>query len=96
MAVNRFNQYKYALCGFFRKRGYNVDSKQMTITIDEAELTNKEKTRLQQLKNWGYQVINPTQRKFNYSSYDYDYSSDESFVDFADEIIAMYGGSIDY
>ncbi|MDR2002126.1 MAG: hypothetical protein LBQ74_03775 [Prevotella sp.] len=88
MASDRFRQYQYALCRFFRNRGYEVNAIKKTIKIDPYDLSRKESQRLTQLKSWGYRVINPkTDFSFRPSI---NYSTEESFVDFADEIIEMY------
>jgi hypothetical protein len=79
MAKNRFYQYKAALCLFFRKRGYNVNSKDMTVTVDVEKLTPKEAERLKKLQNWGFTVVNPSvrdsSRRPNYIVID-DYDND--------------------
>lgn len=88
----RFKQHQYALCNFFRRRGYEVDVRGKTIRIDPAELYRKDAERLQRLRNYGFRVVNPNEeRTYTYSG---DYVYEESYVDFADEIIAMYGGSL--
>lgn len=93
--ANRLLKYKYALCNFFRKRGYEIDTKNMTIVIDDIyELTYKEQQRLKQLQNWGFKVIDQNSvfmrdlrnRTNSYSDYDYE----ESFIDFADEVLRNY------
>lgn len=85
MAADRFKQYQYALVRFFRSRGYDVNSIKKTIKIDAYDLTYKETQRLKQLQNYGFTVIDPNP-KYTYNpaiSYEYE----ESFIDFADEII---------
>lgn len=85
MAVDRFKQYQYALVRFFRSRGYDINSIKKTIKIDKYDLPVKEAQRLKQLQNYGFTVIDPNP-KYTYNpvtSYEYE----ESFIDFADEII---------
>ena len=86
--ANRFRQYQYALCRFFRQRGYEVNSIKKTIKIDPYDLTAKELKRLSQLKTWGFSVISP-KVEYRYSNNTH-YEVEESFIDFADEIIEMY------
>jgi hypothetical protein len=83
----RFNQHKYALCNFFRRRGYDVDIREKTIRIDPTDLYKKENERLQRLLNYGFQTVNPNENDVYDHLVDY---QEESFVDFADEILAMY------
>ena len=91
--ANRHLQYKYALCRFFRSRGYEIDTDKKTIKIDVDDLNYKEQQRLKQLQNWGFTVINPTAQPVRHSSFrpNYiiadDYDPDESFIDFADEVM---------
>jgi len=89
----RFKQHQYALCAFFRRRGCEVNVRAKTITIDPADLYRKEAERLKRLQNYGFKVINPNEQRPGYIVVD-DYEYSESYVDFADEIIAMYGGSL--
>lgn len=86
----RFKQHQYALCNFFRRRGCQVDVRGKTITVDPDELYRKEADRLQRLRAYGFRVINPNLPPPTVS----DYSHEESFTDFADEIIALFGGSL--
>lgn len=83
----RFNQHKYALCNFFRRRGYDIDIREKTIRIDPTDLYWKEKERLQRLLNYGFQIVKPDEHAVHDHLVDY---QGESFIDFADEIIAMY------
>jgi DNA-binding response OmpR family regulator len=88
----RFKQHQYALCNFFRRRGYEVNARERTIRIDPVDLFRREAERLQRLRNYGFRVVKPSELPPPVANYDYEYS--ESYVDFADEIIAMYGGSL--
>ncbi len=94
MAEDRFRSYQYGLVRFFRSRGYEVNSIKKTIKIDAYSLNKKESERLKQLQNWGFAVIDP---KPKYSAYNpaVEYESEESFIDFADEIIWMYENNIE-
>lgn len=91
MATDRFKRYQYAIVKYFRNRGYNVNPVKKTIQIDEYELNRKDKHRLSLLKSYGFSVIDLNRNEQNdifYCKYE------ESFIDFADEIISMYGGSV--
>lgn len=88
----RFKQHQYALCNFFRRRGYTVNTRERTIRIDPAELYRKETERLKRLQAYGFRVVNPSDLPPVFPECEYEYS--ESYIDFADEIIAMYGGSL--
>lgn len=89
----RFKQHMYTLCNFFRRRGCSVNVRDKTITIDPVGLYRKEADRLQRLRNYGFRVINPNQQfHSNIPVGDYEYN--ESYIDFADEIISLYGGSL--
>lgn len=91
--ANRFLQYKYALCRFFRSRGYEINTDKMTIKIDVENLNYKEQQRLKQLQTWGFTVIDPAAHSVRDFSYRPDcivaddYDPDESFIDFADEVM---------
>lgn len=87
MATNRFQKYQYALVRFFRSRGYEINSIKKTIKIDIYELTYKETERLKQLQNYGFQVIDPKPEYVYNPATTYEY--EESFIDFADEILWM-------
>lgn len=85
---NRFKQHLYALCSYFRKRGCEVNTREKTIIVDAYDLYGKEQERLRKLQAYGFRVINPNE---DHSFQGTGYCCSESFLDFADEIMAMYG-----
>lgn len=96
----RFNKLVANLRTYFRKRGAVVDVKCQTVLIDVEVLNKKELERLEELKRWGYSVNAPLPLQFR----DEDrmamedesvemnewLEEEDSFVAFADEIMAMY------
>lgn len=86
---SRFNQQKANLRSFLRKRGAVIDVKRKTIKVDTEALNKKEMEKLRELERWGYEVNKC--EKYTHLQGCTDFSAEEdSFLSFADEIIAMY------
>ena len=90
---SRFNGVKANLRNYLRKRGAKIDVKRKTVSVDVDSLSRVERDKLRELERWGYKVneeknlfsaLSPPCVETGY------YSEEESFVSFADEIIAMY------
>lgn len=89
---SRFNSAKVSLRNYLRKRGAKIDVKRKTVSVDVDSLDRIGRDKLQQLKNYGYKV-NEERNLFSVLSPHVEmgyYQEEESFVSFADEIMAMY------
>ncbi len=95
----RFNKLVANLRTYLRKRGAVIDVKCKTVLIDVEVLNKKELERLEELKRWGYSVNAPLPLQFKDDSMmmgnnvlvsEEWLDIEESFVAFADEIMAMY------
>ncbi|WP_165026760.1 hypothetical protein [Dysgonomonas sp. ZJ279] len=93
MATDRFKRIQYNLCRFFRSRGVLVDTKKKSIRVDPELLTPKELAKLNELKRWGYTVTDTNKKYVNEPQ---PYEVEETFCDFADEVIAMCNNGIQY
>lgn len=97
---SRFNKLVANLRTYLRKKGAVIDVKCKTVNVDIEALNRKELERLEELKRWGYKVNVPLPLQFkdedwmaieDESAEMNEWLEDEdSFVAFADEIIAMY------
>ena len=78
---------------YLRKRGAEIDVKNKTVKVDMEALNKKEQEKLKELERWGYKV-NEQQTYFSTHSPLWNYeileTEDNSFIAFADEIMAMY------
>lgn len=87
---SRFNKLQANLRAYLRKRGAEIDVKRKTIKVDMETLDRKATERVKELEKWGYAVNgalkNPPPAKL-LECYE---ETGESFIDFADEIMAMY------
>ena len=85
---SRFNGHKANLRAYLRKRGAEIDVKNKTVKVDMEE-----QEKLKELERWGYKV-NEHQTYFSTHSPLWNYeileTEDNSFIAFADEIMAMY------
>ena len=90
---SRFNGHKANLRAYLRKRGAEIDVKNKTVKVDMEALNKKEQEKLKELERWGYKV-NEQQTYFSTQSPLRDYemleTEDNSFIAFADEIMAIY------
>lgn len=90
---SRFNGHKANLHAYLRKRGAEIDVKNKTVKVDMEALNKKEQEKLKELERWGYKV-NEQQTCFSTHSPLWNYeileTEDNSFIAFADEIMAMY------
>lgn len=90
---SRFNSHKANLRAYLRKRGAKIDVKGKTIKIDVETLNKKEQDKLRELELWGYKVNEHKAHSFpqpsppNYEMFE---TEDNSFIAFADEIMAIY------
>lgn len=85
----RFLQYQANLRSYLRKRGAIIDVKNKTVKVDRELLNYKEEKRLNELIKWGYTLVNDKKPE-SYSHFEERFQG-ESFLDFADEIISIYG-----
>lgn len=93
MAESRFNQNKANLRAYLRKRGAKIDTSRKTVSVDVDSLNWKEMEKLKELERWGYKVNegNKPLPLFALPYIETEYiSEEESFISFADEIIALY------
>ena len=90
---SRFNGHKANMRAYLRKRGAEIDVKNKTVKVDMEVLNKKEQEKLKELERWGYKV-NEQQTYFSTHSPLWNYeileTEDNSFIAFADEIMAMY------
>lgn len=86
---SRFNQQKANLRTFLRKRGAVIDVKRRTIKVDTETLSKKETEKLRELERWGY-AVNKCEKSPPPQYYTELIEKEESFIEFADEIISMY------
>lgn len=90
---SRFNGHKANLRAYLRKRGAEIDVKNKTVKVDMEALNKRELEKLKELERWGYKVNGqkvlspPTLSSLENEIFE---TEDDSFIMFADEIIAMY------
>lgn len=90
---SRFNGHKANLRAYLRKRGAEIDVKNKTVKVDMEALNKRELEKLKELERWGYKVngqkvlSTPTLSSLENEIFE---TEDDSFIMFADEIIAMY------
>lgn len=77
---------------YFRKRGAVIDAKRKTVKVDIETLNRKELDKLEELERWGYEVNKSKlpSLPFRETETKLENEVEESFIDFADEIINMY------
>lgn len=90
MEKSRFNQKKANLRTYLRKRGAKIDTSHKTVSVDVDSLNWKEAERLKELERWGYAVNKAETPPPPATLHDFYEEECESFVEFADEILAQY------
>ena len=90
---SRFNGHKANLRAYLRKRGAKIDVKNKTVKVDMEALNKRELEKLKELERWGYKVngqkVLSTSTLSSLENEMFE-TEDNSFITFADEIIAMY------